>query len=124
MSLGEFTSANLRFVDHSLPAATAGVDKDYPPELLPPGGLKSSVAEPLQPGETRKFSIEARDAAWELERLTSFLTDVNSKMGGMLLFYDKDGNRHLAEISGPIIPYFTNIYGQRDPDKPGDTATP
>lgn len=118
LTLGEFTTANLRFIDNDVPDAVAAVDKDYPRELVPRAGLKSSVKGPLQPGETRDYVIEATDAAWELERLTSFLTDVDSKMGGILLFYDNESKRHLAEINGPIIPFFRDIFGEnRDPEK-------
>jgi methane/ammonia monooxygenase subunit B len=117
LTLGEFTTANLRFVDHDVPDAVAGVDSDFPRELVPRAGLKSSVKGPLAPGDTREFDIAATDAAWELERLTSFLTDVDSKMGGMLVFYDDEGKRHLAEISGAIIPRFLNLGDSQEPKK-------
>ena len=66
-------------------------------------------ASPLYPGETRTFNVEATDVAWELERLTSFLTDVDARFGALFFFYESNGTRHLAEISGPILPVFKNI---------------
>lgn len=108
-TLGEFTTANLRFVDMSVPSAKAGVDPDFPKDLVAAAGLKTQGGATLAPGETRELAIEATDAAWELERLTSFLTDVDSRMGGMLVFYDDAGKRSLAEISGAILPVFTDL---------------
>ncbi len=48
----------------------------------------------------------ARGLADEVERLTSFLTDVDSKFGGLLFLFDQDGKRHIAEVGGAIIPVF------------------
>ena len=57
----------------------------------------------------RELKIEATDALWELERLVSFLTDVDSKFGGLLFFVNANGERQHAEIGGPILPVFTQI---------------
>jgi methane/ammonia monooxygenase subunit B len=46
---------------------------------------------------------------WEVERLVSFLTDVDSKFGGLLFFVDKSGNRMMTEIGCPILPTFTAL---------------
>jgi methane/ammonia monooxygenase subunit B len=59
LSLGEFATANLRFVNLQLAAAKAGVDPHYPPELIARNGLVLSSREPLKPGETRMLSVEA-----------------------------------------------------------------
>lgn len=107
--LGEFTTANLRFINQQLAAATANVEASYPKELVAPTGLKINDQTPIQPGETREIKFEAADALWELERLTSFLTDVESRFGGLLFFYSPDGKRQIAEVSGPIIPVFTAL---------------
>jgi methane/ammonia monooxygenase subunit B len=53
--------------------------------------------------------IAATDAAWELERLTSFLTDVDSKFGALLFLFDAQGRRQMVEVSGPIVPVFTDL---------------
>jgi methane/ammonia monooxygenase subunit B len=106
VSLGEFSTANLRFVDRQLPAAKAGVDPHYPQDLIARNGLVLSSHQPIAPGETRVLSLEATDAAWEVERLTSFLTDVDSKFGALLFFFDADGRRHITTVGGPILPVF------------------
>ncbi len=109
LTLGEFATANIRFLNTALPAAVANVDPSYPKELVArtPLGLKD--ASPLNPGETRDIDISATDAMWEVERLTSFLTDVDSKFGALLFFYTPDGKRRMGEIDGAILPVFTEL---------------
>ena len=105
----EFATANLRFVNQQAPGADKAVSADYPRDLVARGGLGLSDQKPLMPGETRDIKMEASDALWEVERLVSFLTDVDSKFGGLLFFVDKSGNRSLSEIGGPILPTFTAL---------------
>jgi len=109
LTLGEFTSSSLRFVDMQVPQAVAQISPDYPKDWVPQGGLKVDNNAPLLPGETRTYNVDAIDVAWELERLTSFVTDVDARFGGLMFFYESDGTRHLAEIAGPILPVFQNI---------------
>jgi methane/ammonia monooxygenase subunit B len=109
LSIGEFATANLRFVNKALPAANANVDPAYPKELVARTPLEIDNPAPLMPGETRVVRIAATDAAWELERLTSFLTDVDSKFGALLFLFDAQGKRQMVEISGPIVPVFTDL---------------
>lgn len=106
LRIGEFSTASIRFVNRDLPAAMARVDAGYPSELVARNGLQMSEDAELKPGETRTVRIDATDAAWEIERLTSFLTDVDSKIGGLIFFYDADGNRTIGEVGGPILPVF------------------
>jgi methane/ammonia monooxygenase subunit B len=106
LRLGEFATASIRFVNQNLPAAKAGVAPDYPQEIVARTGLAISDDNEIKPGERRTLKIDATDAAWEIERLTSFLTDVDSKFGGLLFFYDAQGNRYIAEVGGPILPVF------------------
>ena len=107
--LGEFLTASIRFVNQKLPAAVANVDPGYPQDVVARNGLVVSDDSDIKPGETRRVKIEATDAAWEIERLTSFLTDVDSKIGGLLFFFDSHGNRYMAEVGGPILPVFKSI---------------
>jgi methane/ammonia monooxygenase subunit B len=104
VSLGEFTSANLRFANRALPAAMAAVATDYPRELVAHNGLQIDNSTPIKPGETRTVAIEMTDAAWEVERLAALLNDPDSRFGALLFFYDAEGNRHIASISGPVVP--------------------
>jgi methane/ammonia monooxygenase subunit B len=108
LQLGEFTSANLRFIDRSVPAANAHVDPAYPKDLLPKSGLQVEPDAPLQPGETRTVKFVAADVAWEAERLTSLMRDPDSSFGGLLYFYDNDGERHIANVYGTIVPTFVH----------------
>lgn len=109
--LGEFTTSSLRFIDMQVPQAVAKLDPNYPKDWVPQGGLQVENNAPLLPGETRTYNIEAVDVAWELERLTSFVTDVDARFGALLFFYQDDGTRHLAEVAGPILPVFQNEGG-------------
>jgi methane/ammonia monooxygenase subunit B len=104
--LGEFLTASLRFVNRSLPTAVAAIDPAYPKELLPASGIVVADDSPLAPGETRLIKMDATDAAWELERLVGFLTNVDSRVGALLFFYDDKGARHITSVAGPILPVF------------------
>jgi len=104
--VGEFMTANLRFINKQVPAAMAAVDPSFPKELIPANGLVVDRNDPIAPGETRMVKLDATDAAWEVERLVSFLSNVDSRTGGLLFFYDTNGNRYISDIYGPIIPVF------------------
>jgi methane/ammonia monooxygenase subunit B len=108
LQLGEFTSASLRFIDRSVPAAVANVDPGYPKDLQPKSGLQVDNNAPLQPGEKRVVNFAAADVAWEAERLTSLMRDPDSSFGGLLFFFDSDGGRHLANVYGTIVPTFVH----------------
>lgn len=110
-TIGELSTANLRFVAADVAAARQAVDPSYPKELVARTPLQVDNPAPIAPGETRVVRIAATDATWELERLTSFLTDVDSKFGALLFFYDPSGARQIGEISGPILPVFTDLRG-------------
>jgi len=106
MYVGEFTTANLRFINLKVPAAVANVNASFPKDLLPGNGLVLDDDNPIAPGETREILLDAADAAWELERLVSFLSNIDSRTGGLIFFYDSKGKRYINEIYGPIIPVF------------------
>jgi methane/ammonia monooxygenase subunit B len=107
VQLGEFTTAALRFVNRSVPAAMAGISANYPLDLVPKSGLVLPDNAPIAPGETRVIEVHATDVAWERERLTNLINDPDNRMGGLLFFFDPDGKRTIANISGPIVPVFT-----------------
>jgi len=109
VSILEFATANLRFVNLQAPGADKVISPDYPRDLVARAGMGLTDQKPLMPGETREIKFEASDAMWEVERLVSFLTDVDSKFGGLLFFVDKSGNRMMTEIGGPILPTFTAL---------------
>jgi methane/ammonia monooxygenase subunit B len=109
LRIGEFATASIRFVNPDLPAAKANVAPGYPQDIVARNGLTLSDDSEIRPGETKLIRIDATDAAWEIERLTSFLTDVDSKVGGLLFLFDSDGRRYIAEVGGPILPVFKSI---------------
>lgn len=105
----EFTTANLRFINPQAPGADKAVLPGAPTETIARGGLVLSDASPIAPAETREVTLEASDVLWELERLVSFLTDVDSKFGGLLFLVSPSGERQHTEIGGPILPTFTAL---------------
>ena len=109
LQIGEFTTAGLRFVNRKVDAATAAVPVGFPRDLVPASGLVLDNDAPLQPGEKRLVKLDATDAAWELERLVSFLSNVDSRMGGLIFFYDGEGQRQIGEVFGPIVPVFKSL---------------
>jgi methane/ammonia monooxygenase subunit B len=104
--IGEFTSANLRFINKALPYAVAGLDEGYPEELVAGASLGIDDDTPIMPGETKRVLIDATDVAWEIERLSSLLNDPDSSYGGLLFFYDSNGKRIINEVYGQILPTF------------------
>jgi len=108
VQIGEFATANLRFVDFGLAPAAASVSPTYPKDLVARNGLKVDDNTPLEPGGTRAVKLEATDVAWEVERLTSFINDPDSRFGALLFFYDDQDARHIATIGGPIVPTFVH----------------
>jgi len=50
--------------------------------------------------------MDATDAAWEVERLVAFLSNVDSRIGALLFFYDDKGARYITSVAGPILPVF------------------
>jgi methane/ammonia monooxygenase subunit B len=106
LGIGEFTTANLRFINKALPTAVAAIDPKYPKELMPANGLVVDSNKPLAPGEKRVVMLDTTDVAWEEERLVSFLSNVDSRTGGLVFFYDPQGKRYISEVSGSILPVF------------------
>lgn len=109
LRIGEFATASLRFVNGNLDVARANVDANFPRELVARKGLVLSDDSAIEPGQSKEIQFEATDAAWEIERLTSFLTDVESKFGGLLFLFDDAGKRYIAEIGAPILPVFRSV---------------
>ena len=106
--LGEFSSANLRFLDRTVQGIDDGSGKHTAKDLIANSSLLVSNNSFLAPGETREVTIEATDAAWELERLSSLLNDPESTLGALLFFYDEQGNRYISELFGNMIPVYKN----------------
>lgn len=99
---GEFTTANLRFLNNTVATPEPG----YPPDLLAPAGLVVQPDEPIAPGETREVYIEATSTVWETDRLTALMSDPTNRIGGLFMLYTPDRERSLVEFSSAIVPAF------------------
>ena len=84
------------------------MDPDYPRELVATG-LSVDNDNGIQPGETREIKMEAKDALWEVQRLMALLGDPESRLGGLLMTWDQQGNRYINSIAGAVIPVFTKL---------------
>jgi methane/ammonia monooxygenase subunit B len=102
--LGEFTTANLRFLNQ----AVVKPESDYPQDLIAPAGLIVQPDEPIAPGTSEEVSIKATSSVWETDRLTALMSDPTNRIGGLFMFYGPDGQRSIVEFSNPIIPTFTH----------------
>ncbi len=100
--IGEFTTANLRFLNPDVVDSAEG----YPAELVEKG-LRIDPPAPLQPGETRVIRLSATNPAWETEQLAMLIHDPDSRFGGLLMFYDDEGKRSVVTIGGGLIPTFS-----------------
>lgn len=104
--LGEFSSANLRFIDNSVAGTEIPAGDNFPSDLIAKKGLQVSDSSPIAPGETRTIRIETSDVAWEVERLTSLMKDPDNSIGALLFFYDDTGKRYISEMVGAVVPSF------------------
>jgi methane/ammonia monooxygenase subunit B len=99
---GEFTTANLRFLNRAVVQA----EPDYPQDLIAPAGLVVRPADPIRPGVSTEVSVEATSSVWETDRLTALMSDPTNRIGGLFMFYTPDGGRSIVEFSSPIVPTF------------------
>ena len=109
LQIGEFTTSNLRFINHAVPAAMAKLDPKYPADLIPRNGLVVTDNAPLAPHETREIQLDMTDAIWETERLTSLINDPDNRVGGLVFCFDAQNQRSIANLSGSIVPIFTEL---------------
>lgn len=101
--LGEFLSANIRFINQEVMGNVEPVDEG---DLIAQAGLvvKDNI---VQPGDSKVITLEAEDALWETMRLTSLVYDPDSRFAAMLFFFDENGKRYHLEIGGQMLPTFT-----------------
>ncbi|MFT4580930.1 MAG: methane/ammonia monooxygenase subunit B [Gammaproteobacteria bacterium] len=101
LTVGEFSTANLRFVNPSVQTIAATDSHD----LIAPDGLRVEGGA-VPPGETRTLKVFAEDALWETQRLTQMINDPDSIIAGLLFFRGSDGGREVVEIGGSMLPVF------------------
>lgn len=103
IQVGELAVANVRFLNKEL----AMPSQDNTDRMIAPDGLTLDNANPIQPGEERTVTIIAKDALWESERLDGLIRDSDSRIGGLLFFYDGlVGERFISSITAAVIPKF------------------
>jgi methane/ammonia monooxygenase subunit B len=103
VQVGELAVANVRFLNKEF----AQPSQDNTDRMIAPDGLTLSDATPIQPGEERTMTIIAKDALWESERLDGLIRDSDSRIGGLLFFYDGlVGERFISSITAAVIPKF------------------
>ncbi len=101
LTVGEFSTANIRFINPSVQTLTAADDHD----LVAPDGLRVEGGS-VPAGETRTLKVFAEDALWETQRLTQMINDPDSIIAGLLFFHGTDGGREIVEIGGSMLPVF------------------
>ena len=103
IQVGELAVANVRFLNKDL----AMPSQDNTDMMTAPDGLTLDNAAPIQPGEERTMTIIAKDALWESEKLDGLIRDSDSRIGGLLFFYDElVGERFISSITAAVIPKF------------------
>ena len=103
IQVGELAVANVRFLNKEL----AMPSQDNTDRMIAPDGLTLDNANPIQPAEERTMTIIAKDALWESERLDGLIRDSDSRIGGLLFFYDElVGERFISSITAAVIPKF------------------
>jgi methane/ammonia monooxygenase subunit B len=103
IQVGELAVANVRFLNKELAMSS----QDNTDRMIAPDGLTLDNANPIQPGEERTMTIIAKDALWESERLDGLIRDSDSRIGGLLFFYDElVGERFISSITAAVIPKF------------------
>ena len=101
LEIGELATANVRFINDKV-LDLQPIDSH---DLVAPSGL-SVTGGTIAPGETREITITAADSLWETHRLSRLIYDPDSRFAALLFFVDSDGERHVIEVSGPMIPTF------------------
>ncbi|MEQ1527971.1 MAG: bacterial ammonia monooxygenase, subunit AmoB, partial [Methylococcales bacterium] len=102
IQLGEFATGSVRFLNKSVPAP----EEHNTESVIAADGLSLDNPAPIQPGEQRTVLMSAGDALWESEKLDGVINDADSRIGGLVFFYDSEGERYVSSISSAVIPKF------------------
>ncbi|ORU94511.1 MAG: hypothetical protein A6F70_08985 [Cycloclasticus sp. symbiont of Bathymodiolus heckerae] len=105
VKIGEFATAGIRFVMNpatlggaagmALEKSIEGYPKEYIREAL---AIKDGNTSAILPGETRKLTLIAADAVWEVQNLSDIILSPVRRAGGLVFFFDEDGKRHKQYI--------------------------
>lgn len=102
IQLGEFATGGIRFLNKDVSAP----DQSNTDSPIAQDGLSLSNLAPIQSGEERQLTLVAKDGAWESERLDGLINDADSRIGGLLFFFDSEGERFISSITSAVIPKF------------------
>ncbi len=104
LQIGELSVANVRFINS---AVVPLIDEDSD-ELVVKDGLSLDDNAAIAAGEKKILTIEAKDAAWETEKLDGLIRDADSRMGGLLFLYGANNQRHIISLSASVIPQYVS----------------
>lgn len=107
VSIGEFTTAGIRFMNKV--GNARNLDPDYPEELVATAGLTMDNENAIQPGQTVDVHLESKDVLWEVQRLVDILHDPDQRFAGLLMSFTDSGERLINSISAPVLPVFTRL---------------
>ncbi len=102
IQLGEFATGSVRFLNKAIPAP----EEHNTESVIATEGLSLDNSTPIQPGEQRSVLMTAGDALWESEKLDGLINDADSRIGGLVFFYDSEGERYVSSITAAVIPKF------------------
>ncbi|SJM89293.1 Particulate methane monooxygenase alpha subunit [Crenothrix polyspora] len=102
IQIGEFATGGVRFLNQSVPAH----DLNNAESVIAKEGLILDNPVPIQPGEQRTVLMTAGDALWESEKLDGLINDADSRIGGLVFFFDSEGERYISSITSAVIPKF------------------
>ena len=102
IQLGEFATGGIRFINK----AVSIPDHNNTESVIATENLSLDNPTPIQPGEQRTILMTAGDALWESEKLDGLINDADSRIGGLVFFYDSEGERYVSSITSAVIPKF------------------
>ena len=102
IQIGEFATGGVRFLNKRVSAP----DQSNTDSPVVQEGLSLDNPASIQPGEERQLTLAAKDAVWESERLDGLINDADSRIGGLVFFFNTDGERYISSITSAVIPKF------------------
>ncbi len=99
--LSEFSTASLRFLNEDVAQFQPPADS-----LIVKDSLHVQDNPEIAPGQSTTIHFAATDANWKNEKLDGLINDADSRIGGLLIFYNPAGKRSIAAISAPVLPVF------------------
>lgn len=101
IQIGEFATGSIHFLNKAIQLQPGNAES-----IVATQGLNLDNSAPIQPGEQRTVLLTASDALWESERLDGLVNDADSRIGGLVFFFDSEGERYISSITSAVIPKF------------------